>query len=103
MDEYIRQQHKQNLGGICDHCGSAMGHFNVCPLINRGRAEVHSTFTWNGTATPLAPYQHELYGSGTACAEDCPACQWVDERDNKTKDPDVTELERLYKLEDNRG
>jgi hypothetical protein len=25
----------------------------------------------------LAPYAHELNGSGTDCAIDCPACQWV--------------------------
>ena len=27
--------------------------------------------------TVLAPYAHELNGSGTDCAVDCPACQWV--------------------------
>lgn len=43
MDEYIRQLNKQNAGGTCDHCHSAMGHYNVCPLINRGIAEVKSS------------------------------------------------------------
>lgn len=28
----------------------------------------------------LAPYQHELNGSGTDCAHDCPACRWVSEQ-----------------------
>lgn len=27
----------------------------------------------------LSPYAHELNGPGTACAEDCPACRWVEE------------------------
>ncbi len=25
----------------------------------------------------LAPFSHELNGSGTACAADCPACHWI--------------------------
>jgi hypothetical protein len=28
----------------------------------------------------LSPYQHELNGSGTDCAHDCPACRWVSEQ-----------------------
>jgi hypothetical protein len=28
---------------------------------------------------PLSPYRHELNTSGTACAEDCPACQWFEQ------------------------
>lgn len=28
----------------------------------------------------LSPYDHELNHSGTACAEDCPACRWVSEK-----------------------
>lgn len=30
----------------------------------------------------LSPYAHELNHSGTACAEDCPACLWSE---NKNK------------------
>jgi len=31
----------------------------------------------------LSPYPHELNGSGTACADDCPACRWVREQRSK--------------------
>jgi len=27
---------------------------------------------------PLAPYTHRLNPEGTACAEDCEACRWVE-------------------------
>ena len=32
----------QNNGGTCRHCGSSLGHYSVCPLINRETAEAHS-------------------------------------------------------------
>lgn len=38
-DEYFTQIVKQNLGGLCDHCGSSAGHFSYCPLLNREAAE----------------------------------------------------------------
>ena len=28
----------------------------------------------------LSPYVHELHWSGQGCAEDCPACLWVEEQ-----------------------
>src|SRR5579864_6162539 len=31
---------------------------------------------------PLAPYQHELNGQGSACATDCPACRWLQRTEN---------------------
>lgn len=42
MDEYVRQNTIQNNGGVCEHCGSAIGHYNVCPLINRTIAEARN-------------------------------------------------------------
>lgn len=34
LDEYARQLQIQNAGGVCEHCHSAVGHFNVCPVLN---------------------------------------------------------------------
>ena len=28
----------------------------------------------------MSPYEHELNGAGTACADDCPACKWAAEK-----------------------
>lgn len=33
LDEYTRQLQIQNAGGTCEHCGSALGHFNICKLM----------------------------------------------------------------------
>lgn len=35
-DEYERIARKQNRGGVCDHCGSALGHYGTCSLVNWG-------------------------------------------------------------------
>jgi len=32
----------------------------------------------SGPQLSLSPYRHELNSAGTACAEDCPACRWID-------------------------
>lgn len=31
----------------------------------------------------LSPYAHELHYSGNRCADDCPACRWVEERERR--------------------
>jgi hypothetical protein len=33
----------------------------------------------------LSPYAHELHYSGKRCADDCPACRWVDEQEQAEK------------------
>lgn len=33
IDEYSRQLAIQNGGGTCEHCGAALGHRDICPLI----------------------------------------------------------------------
>jgi hypothetical protein len=38
-DRYARALQTQNDGGVCEGCGSALGHFSICPLINRNVAE----------------------------------------------------------------
>jgi len=35
-------------------------------------------------AQKLSPFSHELNGSGTACAADCPACHWIN-REGSTR------------------
>jgi hypothetical protein len=49
----------------------------------------------------LSPYQHELNGQGTDCAEDCPACRWVCDKQLSQIDmePDITWCEKLYALD----
>jgi|SRR5215471_1854825 len=39
--------------------------------------DVGTIETHNSPSIPLSPYRHELNSSGTACAEDCPACRWL--------------------------
>lgn len=41
----------------------------------------------------LAPYQHEMNSSCTACAADCPACRWVSENA-------LNKLRRLAEVEE---
>lgn len=33
----------------------------------------------------LARYSHELNPEGTACADDCPICKWVNEQENRSE------------------
>jgi hypothetical protein len=33
LDEYTRQLQVQNAGGVCEHCGSSLGHFRTCELL----------------------------------------------------------------------
>ena len=42
LDAYYEALIAQNAGGTCKHCGSSLGHYSVCPLINRETAEAHS-------------------------------------------------------------
>jgi hypothetical protein len=35
----------------------------------------------------LSPYAHELHYSGNRCADDCPACRWVEEQKLLKKKP----------------
>ena len=92
-DEYQNALNIQNSGGVCPHCGASLGHYVNCAL-------------------QLAPYQHELNSSGTACDINCPACIWVDlqvlivkrKGNQPTKvDPEVAWLEALAALPDNRS
>jgi hypothetical protein len=46
MDEYVRQNIIQNNGGLCEYCGSAIGHYNVCGLLNRSTGEAHRASQW---------------------------------------------------------
>ena len=45
----------------------------------------------------LSPYAHELHYTGDRCADDCPACRWVEERERartrkKRKPPQAERL-----------
>lgn len=37
----------------------------------------------------LSPYAHELDSTGWKCAEDCPACRWVEEREQALRRENV--------------
>ena len=39
LDEYAKALATQNAGGVCKHCGSALGHYSVCVLLG---AQPHS-------------------------------------------------------------
>lgn len=36
LEDYNKQLERQNKGGVCEHCGSALGHYGTCLLLNRG-------------------------------------------------------------------
>lgn len=38
----------------------------------------HSQAVPQAPSRALSPYAHQLNTSGTACAEDCPACRWIE-------------------------
>ncbi len=42
IEAYAAALLDQNNGGVCKHCGSALGHYASCPLLNRESAEVVS-------------------------------------------------------------
>jgi hypothetical protein len=54
-DEYARQ----SRNSCCAHCGSAIGHFSRCPLLNRARAEELSTVKLR-----FDPVSHTYYQVG---------------------------------------
>ena len=33
LDEYAKALTTQNAGGVCKHCGSALGHYSNCVLL----------------------------------------------------------------------
>jgi hypothetical protein len=39
-DEYAKQQHRQNNGLPCSHCGAHQGHFSFCVLLNTPYAQI---------------------------------------------------------------
>jgi hypothetical protein len=74
-------------------------------------APAHHTPWWELHHVPefqyseeLAPYPHVLNDSGTACARDCDACEWVQRKNVKAAEekPELDWLEKLYALEDKR-
>jgi hypothetical protein len=38
----------------------------------------------------LVPYEHEVDGNRTACADDCPACLWYDQHVQDSDPADFT-------------
>jgi hypothetical protein len=48
------------------------------PLFARAERNRTSTSDLPPEPQPLAPYTHRLNPEGTACAEDCEACRWVE-------------------------
>lgn len=43
LDRYAEALQAQNAGGVCPDCKASLGHFVMCPLINRAVAEAQST------------------------------------------------------------
>lgn len=64
LPEYARQMFRQNKGMTCEHCGSALGHTYMCPLLNREAAERQSRAD--------QCYYHGRYDPQQ---ESCPSCR----------------------------
>ncbi len=43
----------------------------------------------------LSPYQHEINSNGTGCADNCPACRWVNETELPPLDNDLHEGDHI--------
>ena len=42
QDDYSRQRDIQNAGGVCEHCGAALGHYSVCSLFGGALREAQA-------------------------------------------------------------
>jgi hypothetical protein len=60
LDEYEKQQQRQNNSMNCEHCDSSWGHVAICPLLNREVAEARSA----ADGVLNIPDQHELKSWG---------------------------------------
>lgn len=60
----------------CGHIFDFLRH-GKCPLCNYQRV----AWATNTPEANLAPYPHVLNDDGTACHEECSACEWVALRD----------------------
>ena len=57
-------------------CGMRESRAMRPPFVSRSR---------NAMRVTLSPFAHELHYTGDRCAEDCPACRWVEEQRAKNR------------------
>ena len=87
-DEYTKQTHNQNNGGVCQHCTAEWGHYSVCPLLAVEAQSIAQAE--ERTAAHFAKNVNEgFYRRERIKAE-------------IQKTPDVIELERIFSLNDPR-
>ena len=41
LNDYAVQLFRQNNGGRCEYCGSALGHFHTCKLLHNNSEVLH--------------------------------------------------------------
>ena len=42
LNAYAVELFRQNNGGVCEHCGSALGHIYTCKLLNNNGEVLHA-------------------------------------------------------------
>jgi hypothetical protein len=62
LDEYTRQLQIQNAGGVCEHCGSSLGHFRTCVLLTLKPSDWGFYRPERFTHSPLPNPQDEVAG-----------------------------------------
>ena len=65
----------------CHECGALydLRYARICPACQSDHVRTATLVDEFGRPETISPYTHELNGSGTDCAEDCPACRWLRE------------------------
>lgn len=68
---------------FCRHCSDDAAHHEFT-VENTDGVRLHGKLAERSDG--LSPYQHELNGYGTACADDCPAGRWLREKHGRQRE-----------------